>query len=70
MTKHYRFNLGAPEARLVKHLATHWKLTERDVLRLAVWAYVKPLVPDLPPPIDGPLPTPPPPPTRRSRANG
>lgn len=45
--------------RLVRRLAHRWRMSERDVVRIAVWAYVLPLVPSLKAPVDRPDQAPP-----------
>lgn len=45
--KRATIRLRDSEAKLVKRLARKWRVPERDVLELAVWAYVRPLVAEL-----------------------
>jgi hypothetical protein len=52
--KRVSFSIRERDARLVRKLARHWQVPEADVLRLAVWAYVLPLVPSLKAPVDLP----------------
>jgi hypothetical protein len=53
-SKRVSFSIRDRDARLVRKLARHWKVPEADVLRLAVWAYVLPLVPSLKAPVELP----------------
>ncbi len=54
--KRVTFTIEDAQARLLKRFAKAHRITERDALRLAVWAYLLPLAPSLKPPV-GPLPT-------------
>lgn len=55
------------ERRLVRRLAREWRMAERDVLELAVWAYVLPLAPSLEAPHERPAPSSRPAPARGKR---
>lgn len=46
--------IRAAELRLVRRLARQWRVSETDVVRLAVWAYVLPLAPALKAPVELP----------------
>ena len=63
------FSISPREDRLVGQLARHWRIPRTDVLRLAVWAYVMPLVAHLPAPVALPGPADLPP-ERPARAPG
>ena len=54
--KRVNFSLRDRDARLVRKLARHHRVSEADVLRLAVWAYVLPLSPSLKAPVELPEP--------------
>jgi hypothetical protein len=54
--KRVSFTLRDRDARLIRKLARHHRVSEADMLRLAVWAYIVPLVPSLKAPVDLPEP--------------
>ena len=56
MTKRLSLSLRDRDARLVRKLARHHRVSEPDILRLAVWAYVMPLDPGLKAPVELPEP--------------
>jgi hypothetical protein len=60
--KRLSLTLRARDARLVRKLARHHRVSEPDILRMAVWAYLLPLDPGLKAPVELPepvqLPTP------------
>ena len=54
--KRLSLTLRARDARLVRKLARHHRVSEPDILRLAVWAYIMPLDPSLKAPVELPEP--------------
>lgn len=56
MTKRLSLSLRDRDARLVRKLARHHRVSAADILRLAVWAYVMPLAPSLKAPVELPEP--------------
>jgi hypothetical protein len=56
MTKRLSLSLRDRDARLVRKLARHHRVSAADILRLAVWAYVMPLAPTLKAPVELPEP--------------
>lgn len=55
-TKRVSFSIRDRDHRLVRKLARHHRVSEADILRLAVWAYVMPLEPSLKAPVTLPEP--------------
>jgi hypothetical protein len=54
MTTRVNFMIRDREARLVRKLARAKGVSSNDILRLAVWAYILPMVPSLAAPVELP----------------